>query len=418
VVMFSFTTPGRVLSFFPFFITLIFSVQVHAIPTANTSTIAGWGDWANSTKPQITTPLNPSALSTTTTTPTHPPTPSYFHIQAVRSGRKYHTGNRYFALSGGDVVVVHTKEEAAYFYIQNGQLICEQYYVTLDFSNGYAVLKLGNKPTKGGVYFSTDGNGNVQIYGSRFTIGQGQGIFCVSQDGNVFVEASKSTPFECRGLNLRRARTFTLLLHHNKARADKSLIEPQGHPSHPGPPPNFVTITYTYTPPRPTPLQGRPSSENTPIEPTRPGPIPSNPPPQPSPQSDPPQPGSPAPIDSPQPTQAGAPSEPTGDFHSNPFSGHWEDWNRPDRNGPHGGPPRPTRTMPDSPTFTDPSPTIPTPTIPGDGDGPDYPDGPTNTWPQPPQPDKSSDPDVEPVSHWTNWKRENFEFADGEVVEE
>lgn len=132
----------------------------------------------------------------------HGTQPDLFQIQVIRAGAKYRTGQQFWAFSGEDAIVVPHAEEAAWFYVDNGQLRTGNQYVNLDTSNEYAILELESKPTFDGISFNKDSTGAIQITGPGLTLGNAHGLACVSSDGNLFVASSRKPPFSCLGVSL------------------------------------------------------------------------------------------------------------------------------------------------------------------------------------------------------------------------
>ncbi|ETN45743.1 uncharacterized protein HMPREF1541_09576 [Cyphellophora europaea CBS 101466] len=131
------------------------------------------------------------------------PRPNQFRIQVSRSGRRYQTGKRYWAFSGDDAIVTDNINDAAWFSIKNGHLKSNNKFVNLDGGSGYSVLELSEKPANDGCTFSRSNKGDIDITRRDFSVGKGHGIFCASDDGNIFVVGSKKPPFRCYGLGLR-----------------------------------------------------------------------------------------------------------------------------------------------------------------------------------------------------------------------
>ncbi|KIW16118.1 hypothetical protein PV08_06169 [Exophiala spinifera] len=94
--------------------------------------------------------------------------------------------------------------EAAQFYLQRGQLITKQgQFVHLDVANGYAIFKSEKTPQDKGVSWRVDGQ-YLEVFGPRFNAcGRRKGCTCLSQDENIFVEASRHPPFPCRQFVMR-----------------------------------------------------------------------------------------------------------------------------------------------------------------------------------------------------------------------
>lgn len=128
---------------------------------------------------------------------------SQFQIEAIRTGKRFESGKRYWAFSGGDAVVVENKQDAAWFHLDRGQLVTQNQYVHLEVSNGYAVLELDDVPALDGISFSKDRTTGLQVSGPGFSLGKGQGLYCVSNDGIIFAVASKMPPFACERISLR-----------------------------------------------------------------------------------------------------------------------------------------------------------------------------------------------------------------------
>ncbi|EXJ82386.1 hypothetical protein A1O3_06199 [Capronia epimyces CBS 606.96] len=166
--------------------------------------------------------------------------PHFFHAQVYRSGGRYHPRKASwiaFHPSIGDAYIVEEVEEAAEFYIKEGQLITSTgYYVHLDFSNGYAVFQRSTEKQDQGIYYEHTGD-YLLIRGPGFTYGKGEGVWCVGDDGSVFVESRGATPFQCRPIDLR------------PNPGTKPLPPPSSRPS----PPPHSTKTSTTTGPTPNP---------------------------------------------------------------------------------------------------------------------------------------------------------------------
>lgn len=128
---------------------------------------------------------------------------SQFQIEAVRQGKRFESGKRYWAFSGGDAIVVENKQDAAWFHLDRGQLMTQSHYVHLEVSNGYAVLELDDVPAIDGISFTRDRKVGLQVSGPGFSLGKGQGLYCVSNDGIIFAVASKMPPFPCERISLR-----------------------------------------------------------------------------------------------------------------------------------------------------------------------------------------------------------------------
>jgi hypothetical protein len=174
---------------------------------------AQWHSW-NATRTGVSNSTGPPGITSwahTGPTPSPTSTPGsqpsshsrkYFHIQAIRTGRRYQSGSRYWAFSGSDATIVESIEAAAYFYIEHAQLRFENYYVGFDWSSGYGIIKLESAPVKGGISFGLDKAGTIQVFGKPFILGHGNGLFCISNDGNVFVAGSQQPPFTCTAIGL------------------------------------------------------------------------------------------------------------------------------------------------------------------------------------------------------------------------
>lgn len=128
----------------------------------------------------------------------------YFHIQVYRTGRRYHSSKgSWIAFRAGDGHVVDDVNEAAKFYIFAGQLITSSgRYVHLEFSNGYAVFKWETRKQDHGIYYRHKRDW-LQIFGPDFSYGKGEGVCCVGNDGALFVERNRGTPFQCHPLDMR-----------------------------------------------------------------------------------------------------------------------------------------------------------------------------------------------------------------------
>ncbi|KPI39002.1 uncharacterized protein AB675_4472 [Cyphellophora attinorum] len=105
-----------------------------------------------------------------------------FQIQLVRTTRRYQAGKRYWAWEGADAVVVNKTQDAAWFYLKDGQLRSDH---------------------KRGTLFGKDKWGNIDLTGNEFSFGQGHARFCVSGDGNIFAIASQHPQFRCDGVGLK-----------------------------------------------------------------------------------------------------------------------------------------------------------------------------------------------------------------------
>lgn len=129
---------------------------------------------------------------------------NYFHVQVYRSGRKYHSSKgSWIAFHGGDGYVVDNIKEAERFYIFAGQLITSKgRYVHLEFSNGYAIFKWESKRQNNGIWYSRWGD-YLSIRGPGFTYGKGEGVCCVGDDGSIFVQRGRGTPFQCHPIDMR-----------------------------------------------------------------------------------------------------------------------------------------------------------------------------------------------------------------------
>lgn len=126
-----------------------------------------------------------------------------FHIRIARYGRRYQTSKRYWAFSANDAVVTDSFDDAAKFHFDFGYLKCDESYVSLDSASGYSVLGLSKDAPNHDYKFWKGDNGALGVSGDSFTVGKGRGIFCASDDGNVFVIGSKKPSFRCQGLDLR-----------------------------------------------------------------------------------------------------------------------------------------------------------------------------------------------------------------------
>jgi hypothetical protein len=135
-----------------------------------------------------------------------------FKIQLVRTGWRYQAGKRYWAWEGTDAVIVNNTQDAAWFYLKDGQLRSDHKYANLDRTNGYAIVELSRKPTRRGTLFGRDKWGNIDLTGNEFTYGQGHARFCVSPDGNIFAIASKHPQFRCDGVGLKPRGKFMPML--------------------------------------------------------------------------------------------------------------------------------------------------------------------------------------------------------------
>lgn len=129
----------------------------------------------------------------------------YFHVQVYLSGPRYQSSRPSWIgfQKGGEGYVVQKAKEAASLYIENGQLMSSSgQYVHLEFSKGYATFKSDNKPQKGNIYYEHNGD-YLEILGPSMTYGQGEGVCCIDDDGNLYVQGQGATPFQCREVDLR-----------------------------------------------------------------------------------------------------------------------------------------------------------------------------------------------------------------------
>lgn len=170
------------------------------------------GSWADHALNNGTmTHNNETVTSSTSLVPTASPAPPIhqFHVGVTRAGRRYQTGRRYWAFSGDDAIVTDNINDAAWFHYQEGYLKSEDKYVNIDGGSGYSGLELSSDAPEDKYAISKDDDGNLELTGADYTVGKGHGIFCTSDDGNVFVIASKRPPFRCHSVNLRSRGMFS-----------------------------------------------------------------------------------------------------------------------------------------------------------------------------------------------------------------
>ncbi|KIX97766.1 uncharacterized protein Z520_06544 [Fonsecaea multimorphosa CBS 102226] len=133
---------------------------------------------------------------------------TWYHLQSFVVHEKYHkTKPSFVYFTGGDAYLTKSKTDAAKFWIWGGQLGVGNEFVHLDFSNGYAVVKLDDRPSSGNYNFLQGQDGWLHVQGQGISYGEGgQAVFCQSEDGSLFLQGNGKPPFACQdiGLSLRQ----------------------------------------------------------------------------------------------------------------------------------------------------------------------------------------------------------------------
>jgi hypothetical protein len=124
----------------------------------------------------------------------------WFNLQSFAVEQKYHKTKPYFvSFAGGDASISNSSADATKFWTWKGQLGVNNKFVHLDFTNGYAVVKLEKRPSNGAWKFSHGKDQWLHIQGPGFSYGENnQAIFCQSEDGLIFLQGQKKPPFPCR----------------------------------------------------------------------------------------------------------------------------------------------------------------------------------------------------------------------------
>ncbi len=127
-----------------------------------------------------------------------------FHLEAYVTGQRYHKSKQSFiTFASGDGTITPSWSNATEFWIYGNQLLVGNKFVHLDFSNGYAVFKLEKKPSKTSWKYIHGKDGWLHIQGRSFTYGDNaEAVFCLSDDGELFVQGQNKPPFTCRDIGL------------------------------------------------------------------------------------------------------------------------------------------------------------------------------------------------------------------------
>jgi hypothetical protein len=126
-----------------------------------------------------------------------------FQISVSLTGHRYQTGKHFWAFAGDDAIVTNDSDEAAWFYFADKYLKSSDKYVTLDGGSGYSGIGLSKRAPADADRIGVGREGNLSLKGDKYTVGKGEGIFCTSEDWNVFVVSSKRPSFKCRPLDCR-----------------------------------------------------------------------------------------------------------------------------------------------------------------------------------------------------------------------
>lgn len=146
--------------------------------------------------------LAPRGAVSTPWTDWYNPNVTWFNLQTFVVDQKYHRSKPSFiGFAGADAFITQNRTEASQFWTWEGQLGVGDKFVTLDFSNGYAVVQLDERPTFGPWKFLYGKDQWLHVQGSGFTYGEGsQAVFCQSDDGFVFLQGQGKPPFACRDI--------------------------------------------------------------------------------------------------------------------------------------------------------------------------------------------------------------------------
>ncbi|OAP54915.1 hypothetical protein AYL99_10615 [Fonsecaea erecta] len=127
-----------------------------------------------------------------------------YYLQSFVVNQKYHkTKPSFVSFTGGDGYVTESMADAAKFWIWGGQLGVGNQFVHLDFSNGYAVVQLDDRPSSGDYTFLYGQDGWLHVQGEGISYGEGsQAVFCQSEDGSLFLQGNGKPPFACQDIGL------------------------------------------------------------------------------------------------------------------------------------------------------------------------------------------------------------------------
>ncbi|KAH0842388.1 hypothetical protein FOPE_07550 [Fonsecaea pedrosoi] len=129
---------------------------------------------------------------------------TWYHLQSFGVNQKYHKSTPSFvSFTGNDGYLTESKSDAARFWIWGGQLGVDDKFVHLDFSNGYAVVKLDERPSEEDYGFFHGEDGWLHVQGGGISYGEGsQAVFCQSDDGSIFLQGHGKPPFACQDIGL------------------------------------------------------------------------------------------------------------------------------------------------------------------------------------------------------------------------